>query len=290
MYSDIATTAGIFRALGDTTRLRLVALCARGDQSVGDLVNVTGLSQPRVSQQLKVLIDAALLERYRDGQFVYYRLGSGEHAPFLREICASLSASSVQVEADRQQLSAAAKANTSELATAERALNRAVLDCFVGTAVGRVLDIGSGAARMLSLLSDQATEAVGVDVDRSARRIARRRLGAAGLANCTIQNADVRALPFTDGYFDTVIVDDVLRATENPIDALAEAARVLSDGGQMLILERSNTEVRARTRHVGRLAADVGVRLAAPRRIPTDRHDWWLMLGKPATAARRAAS
>ena len=62
------------RALADPVRLRLVALCARGECSVSELAEVLGLSQPRVSQHLRQLCDAGLLQRFRDGHFVYYRV------------------------------------------------------------------------------------------------------------------------------------------------------------------------------------------------------------------------
>ena len=71
-----------FKALADPVRARLVALCGVVDCSVSELTRVTGLSQPRVSQHLKQLIAENLLERFRDGHFVYYRVpsSSGEYS------------------------------------------------------------------------------------------------------------------------------------------------------------------------------------------------------------------
>ena len=64
------------KALADPVRMRLVALCSVAECSVSELTHVTGLSQPRVSQHLKQLIAASLLERFRDGHFVYHRVPS----------------------------------------------------------------------------------------------------------------------------------------------------------------------------------------------------------------------
>ncbi|HSN52449.1 MAG TPA: metalloregulator ArsR/SmtB family transcription factor, partial [Woeseiaceae bacterium] len=72
------------KALADPVRLRIVVLCAQGECSVSELTQVLGLSQPRVSQHLKQLCDAGLLERFRDGHFVYYRVLSGRRQAALR--------------------------------------------------------------------------------------------------------------------------------------------------------------------------------------------------------------
>ena len=70
------------KALADPTKLRLIALCTRVECSVSELTAVTGLSQPRISQHLKQLCAVDLLERFRDGHFVFYRastLGPERH-------------------------------------------------------------------------------------------------------------------------------------------------------------------------------------------------------------------
>ena len=65
------------KALADPIRLRLLALCVRGEATVSELTEVMGQSQPRISQHLKQLCGAGLLERFRDGHFVYYRVPLG---------------------------------------------------------------------------------------------------------------------------------------------------------------------------------------------------------------------
>lgn len=69
--------AGVFKALGEPTRLRLVSLIAGregAEACVCDLTAPVGLSQPTVSHHLKVLVDAGLLERTQRGRWAYYRL------------------------------------------------------------------------------------------------------------------------------------------------------------------------------------------------------------------------
>ncbi len=62
------------RAAAEPTRLRILAICAAGEWTVSELTQVLGQSQPRVSRHLKVLAEAGLLERFREGTWVFYRL------------------------------------------------------------------------------------------------------------------------------------------------------------------------------------------------------------------------
>ncbi|MBS4729926.1 helix-turn-helix transcriptional regulator [Mycobacterium sp. SM1] len=72
--------AGVLRALGEPTRLRLVSLIAAqqgAEACVCELTGPVGLSQPTVSHHLKVLVEAGLLEREQRGKWAYYRLVPG---------------------------------------------------------------------------------------------------------------------------------------------------------------------------------------------------------------------
>ncbi|MEL7537302.1 MAG: metalloregulator ArsR/SmtB family transcription factor [Pseudomonadota bacterium] len=279
MSIGLSDAASIFRALADPVRLRLLALCARGAHPVGDLVIATEVSQPRVSQQLKVLTGAQLVERFRDGQFVYYRLARNTPNGVLAgRLLAGLLTDSDELEVDLARLRRHSGDDVSS-ASDDRSLNRAVLDCLMGRSVGRLLDIGSGEARMLSLLSADANEAIGVDLDADARRQARRRLGVAGLANCFIHTARIESLPFDDQHFDTVIIDDVLRQTDELAVALGEASRVLNPAGLLLIIERGAANRGLRIEQIGRVAAGLGLRLAPPRAVPGGEQGWWLTTG-----------
>src|SRR5919108_2165521 len=71
------------RAAAESTRLRLLVLCARGELTVSELAQILGQSQPRVSRHLKLLCDAGLLDRFREGSWVFYRLSSGTPASAL---------------------------------------------------------------------------------------------------------------------------------------------------------------------------------------------------------------
>src|ERR1700758_1170886 len=79
------------RAVGESSRLRLLALCAEGAPSVSDLSHALKQSEPRVSRHLKILSEAGLVERLRQGQWVHYRVSPGaEAASFVRGLLAQL--------------------------------------------------------------------------------------------------------------------------------------------------------------------------------------------------------
>src|SRR5581483_12484436 len=71
---DSEIVLGWLKAAGEDSRLRLLALCARQELSVSDLAEALRQSEPRVSRHLRILCEAGLLERLRQGQWVHYRL------------------------------------------------------------------------------------------------------------------------------------------------------------------------------------------------------------------------
>ncbi|MDX1422000.1 MAG: metalloregulator ArsR/SmtB family transcription factor, partial [Kiloniellales bacterium] len=76
------------KAVAEPTRLRLLALCAHADLTVSDLTQILGQSQPRISRHLKLLADAGLLDRIREGNWVYFRLAGRGAAAELGRILA----------------------------------------------------------------------------------------------------------------------------------------------------------------------------------------------------------
>src|SRR6202163_3966855 len=74
---------GALRAVAEPTRLRLLVLCSRGELTVSELAQILGQSQPRVSRHLKLLCEAGLLDRFREGSWVFYRLSAGTAAGVL---------------------------------------------------------------------------------------------------------------------------------------------------------------------------------------------------------------
>ena len=285
-----------FKALADPVRMRLVALCAHGECSVSELTRVLAQSQPRVSQHLKQLCDAGLLERFRDGQYVYYRVPlRGGHAAARRRLLALLPDDEPIFDRDvdrLRELRGIPEAIPVIVADDDdsRRLHRALVELTVATPLGDLLDVGSGQGRLLKLLASRAHRAVGVDIDSDARQLARAELLLAGVENVSLRKGSMYELPFADREFDTVILDDVLVDADEPILALCEARRLLKPGGRLLLLAAVDDG------HANPLElkfADwcqaTDLRLAVPRRIPRLEPRWLLAVATLADADSAAA-
>lgn len=283
------------KALADPIRLRLLALCVRGEATVTELTSVTRQSQPRISQHLKQLCSAGLLERFRDGHFVYYRVPlDSDRAAERRRLFALLPVNEPQFEMDFESLCALRAEQGIAVPDQDdesvRRLHRALIELTVSAPLGDLLDIGSGRGKILKLLGSRAQRAVGVDIDADARQIARAELLLAGVENCSLRNGDMYDLPFADGEFDTVILDDVLGDAKRPMTVILEARRLLKSGGRLFILGRVDGD--ATTKFGDQLTIwcrTANLRLAPPRRIPSKEPQWLLSVATPADGKVEAA-
>jgi ArsR family transcriptional regulator len=239
------------RAAAEATRLRLLTICADGELTVGEITDVLGQSQPRVSRHLKLLCEAELLERFREEHWVYYRVpGRGAGGDLARELLRLVSVGDRTVAADRTRANKVRAARAAAAAehlpddpssTAIRELTPELTSSLraavAGERVGQLLDIGSGLGRVLRVLGPEADEAVGLDISVEALRFARSTLHAAGLNRCTLRRGDMYQLPFAAATFDTVIVDAVLHGAADPVAVLRQAAQTLRAGGRIVLLD-----------------------------------------------------
>lgn len=270
-----------FKALADPVRVRVVALCRITECSVSELTHVLGLSQPRISQHLKQCCAAGLLEKFRDGHFVFYRVPTmASGSAVQRRLLAMLpdDEPAFAQDIDRlRQLRADDQMSPSAACVGDRSLHRALVELTVVRPLGDLLDIGCGQGRILKLLASRARRAVGVDIDSDARRLARAELLLAGTPNTTLRHGDMYALPFDDQDFDTVILDDVLTTATDPAAALTEAQRLLRPDGRLLLLASvGDTDIDQLRGDLARWAAAAKLRLAPPRAIPSRRPAWLL--------------
>ena len=270
------------KALSDPTRLRLVALCRKGECSVSELTRVTGLSQPRVSQQLKALCDAGLLSRFRDGKRVFYRVPREQHADSTLKRLLDLVPDDDPVFAADWELLLKGRGkriddseSDREDESARRALHRAILDLTVTAPIGDLLDVGCGRGAILKLLASRANRAIGVDIDADARQLARAELMLAGAPNCSLRKGDMYRLPFADQEFSTIIIDDVLVEARRPVRALSEARRLLRPGGRLFIVESvTRQDANDVQRSLAAWSRDAGLRLAPVRLVPQKNPAW----------------
>jgi ArsR family transcriptional regulator len=233
------------RAAAESTRLRLLAVLARGELTVSEICEILGQSQPRISRHLKLLSDAGLLDRFREQHWVYYRTpAAGEGLETVQRILSLVNENDEVLRRDRRKLEEVLAARA-RLA-AEHALASADLPGEVDTillkefgaeALGALLDVGTGSGHLLELLGPQAARAVGVDISSDALRLARTNVHGAGLSHIELQRGDMYQLPFERASFDTAIVDRVLANAATPLAALAEITRTLKNGGRLMVIE-----------------------------------------------------
>jgi ArsR family transcriptional regulator len=282
------------KALADPVRMRILALCAQGECSVSELTHVLALSQPRVSQHLKQLCATGLLERFRDGQFAYYRVSlRGADASARRRLLKLLPADEPAFDRDVARLQEARGIPAPVAAEADaddRRLHRALVELAVTAPLGDLLDIGSGRGRILKLLASRARRVVGVDTDADARQFARSELLLAGAENASLRKGDMYALPFEDCEFDTVILDDTLGTADEPILAICEARRLLKPNGRLILLAQvaGGNSAALEMLFAGWCRA-AGLRLAPPRRVPRNEPSWLMAVATPASAGAAAA-
>lgn len=235
-----------FKAVAEPSRLRLLALCARGELTVTEVTEVVGQSQPRVSRHLKVLCAAGLLDRFREQNWVYYRVPlGGRGAELARGLLRLLPQDDPVLRLDRERLERVLARRAEQLrgrklgdaVPTPAGVDARIVDLMAGEALGDLLDIGTGTGRMLRLLGIAADTAVGIDISREMLVLARSNLHAAGLDHLSVRQGNMYQLRFADASFDTVTIDQVLYQAEQPAEVLREAARVLRPGGRLLLVE-----------------------------------------------------
>ena len=288
MSSGMDDLLHALRALAEPTRLRLLALAARGAFCVAELTDILGQSQPRLSRHLKLLCDAGLLERVREGANVWLGLPNEGQGPLVRDLLARLPPDDPVLAADRR---GAARVLAERARTASDSFRRqgadwdemgalglpaaeveAALLHALPPRIGRVLDVATGTGRLLELLAPRVSAGLGVDASRNMVALARARLSRPDLAHCAVRLADMYRLPLPDERYDLAVLQMVLHYAEDPAAAVAEAARVLAPGGTLVVIDllrHAQTELNARLAHrwpgfdddaVGAMLGDAGLR------------------------------
>ena len=244
------------RAVAEPTRLRLVVLCARGELTVSELTQILGQSQPRVSRHLKLLCEAGLLDRFREGSWVFYRLSQAGPAGLLaRQLVAACDETDPTIALDLQRLdadqaparrcsrSAYFRENAAQwhrirsLYVDEREVEAALVEIIAAADPRDLLDIGTGTGRMLEILAPRVERALGIDQSREMLSVARVNLERAGLDNGSVRLGDMYQLALPDASFDAVVIHQVLHYADRPAAAIAEAARVLRPGGILVLVD-----------------------------------------------------
>jgi len=122
------------------------------------------------------------------------------------------------------------------LHVAESEVERAIDGALSQRPLGRLVDIGTGTGRMIELFGPRAAQAIGIDRSSEMLRLARVKLESAGIQS-SLRQGDMYALPLADHSAESVIIHQVLHYAHSPAAAIAEAARVLTPGGTLLVVD-----------------------------------------------------
>jgi ubiquinone/menaquinone biosynthesis C-methylase UbiE len=243
------------KAAAESSRLRILALLARGDLTVSDLTEILNQSQPRVSRHLKLLSEAGLIGRYQEGSWAFFRLSDNEGArDFANGLVTGLSAGDPQIERDLERL-AGVKRKRQERAAAYFSANAAswdrlrslhVPDNAVETAIRKLvgkrpffsmLDLGTGTGRLLEILAPLYRRGVGIDMSREMLAVARANLDRAGIQHAQVRQGDIYSPPVERDAFDLVTMHQVLHYLDDPQAAIREAARTLRPSGRLMVVD-----------------------------------------------------
>jgi ubiquinone/menaquinone biosynthesis C-methylase UbiE len=311
------------RAAGEATRLRILALLANAELSVKDLTQILAQSQPRISRHLKLMAEAGLITRFREGSWVFFRVAdSGPEGGLAQAIVDSLDPTDLTLARDRARAEAVQtaraeaaqsyfKAHAAEwdsirtLHVAESQVEAAMDEALGEGPFDLLVDLGTGTGRILELFGPRAGKALGFDLNHDMLAYARMKLERAGLGHAQVRHGDLYNVPLADEAADAVVLHQVLHFLDDPAAALAEAARVLAPGGKLLVVDFAPHELeflREQSAHrrlgfsrdqLGRWLESAGLKVERFRDLspgpPEGKLTVSLWLGlKPATAGKKA--
>ena len=269
------------KAAGESSRLRLLALCAERDLSVSDLAQAVGQSEPRVSRHLKILCEAGLVVRLRQGQWVHYRLTDAERAvAFVQGLLSQLNKADPVLARDRSRLLATTSTTPTARATASESRLGRALRAFMEAngplaSSHSALVVGVDHLELLEATARSVRACAAIAYSRRGAQAARayaereefacRVLLASNSEMLTDRDAESAGAPFD------VVVLDRFTTSSGPLPmTLAAAKRALAPDGKLWLFDRyealegSRDVARARVvehpiARVRRVLAEVGL-------------------------------
>jgi ubiquinone/menaquinone biosynthesis C-methylase UbiE len=251
-FSALTST---LKAAGEGTRLRILSLLAETELTVSDLTEILRQSQPRLSRHLRLLAEAGLVERFREGSWAFFRLGErGSVADIARSLIVRLDPNDAAIARDRERLAAVRAARSTvaqnyfrshaaewdrirKLHIADAAVEEAIRAALADKPIRSLLDLGTGTGRILELFAPDIERGLGLDLSLDMLALARARLDRAGLQHCSVRHGDIHDLALPRDSFDVVVIHQVLHFLDDGARAVREAARVLRPGGRLLVVD-----------------------------------------------------
>lgn len=243
------------KAVGEETRLRILALFRTGELTVTELVTILRQSQPRVSRHLRLLCEAGLLERYREGTWIFYRLAEGgpegdmaraimQYIPFSEQILRHDGERLAEIKAERKEIATRYFSENAEdwdrirtLYVSEDEVEKILLEVTADMKIDDFLDVGTGTGRILEVFAPRIGRGTGIDLSREMLAVARVNLERAKLHNCQVRQGDMYDLALADQSVDLILIHQVLHFADDPSAALREASRLLRRNGRVIVVD-----------------------------------------------------
>jgi ubiquinone/menaquinone biosynthesis C-methylase UbiE len=257
LASELSTEGLVtaLKAAAEPTRLRILLLLAAGELNVKDLTLILGQSQPRISRHLKLLSEAGLVERFREGSWVYFHISDRSAGGRLAlQLVADVAPSDPALRRDRERAEALKRERETSAQTffekhaaewdsmrtlhiSENAVEAAMRDELGAGPFKFLVDLGTGTGRTLDLFADAYARGLGIDVNQAMLAYARAKLTKSGHTHAQVRHGDIYALSLADRQADGIVMHQVLHFLSDPQLAIREAARVLAPGGKLLIVD-----------------------------------------------------
>ena len=243
------------KAVAEPTRMRILALCLKGELTVSELVRILGQSQPRISRHLKLLSEAGLLERIREGSWVFHRLAqSGTGAELAAHLSTMIPADDNLIQRDKVRLLEVKRARSKHAAdyfskmagqwdqvrslhVDDADVEKEIISQLDWERISSMIDLGTGTGHLLERFGSRLTLGEGIDQSREMLAVARSNLEAASLPHCQVRQGDLYQLPNPADTFDLAVIHQVLHFVDDQSLAIHEAARVLKPGGQLVVVD-----------------------------------------------------
>ena len=259
------------RAAAEATRVRILFILSHGEANVSELTQILGQSQPRVSRHLKLMADAGLIGRHKEGNWVLFRLREEDMGGALSRAIVDLlpgadpvlagdlarleeiHARRAEAAAQYFRINASRWEQLRSLHVREEDVEHAMVKLAGPGEIRQHVDLGTGTGAVLRRFAQRAQQSIGLDSSRDMLAMARVNLETAGMRNAQVRHGEIYALPFPDGFSDFVTIHQVLHFLEDPSRALTEAARILCPGGRLMVVDFAPHDVdELRTDHAHR--------------------------------------
>ncbi len=243
------------KAAAEPTRLRILTLLAAEELNVKDLTQILSQSQPRISRHLKLLVESGLIERFREGSWVYFHVSDrSEGGTVVRRVLDLVAGDDPTLARDHERLQKLKREREDNaqryfedhagewdeirtLYVPEKAVEDAMRASLGTGPFDFFVDLGTGTGRVLEIFADAYHRGLGLDLNQTMLSYARSKLAAASLDHAEVRHGDLYNLSLPDQAADGVVMHQVLHYLSEPSHALQEAARILAPGGRLLVVD-----------------------------------------------------